>query len=160
MPDVQKNATKEGLAFENLYKEVLKESNVSHFGKHDTITKFYDLDLDEPAHLDFVLPELRVVVELKTMHEWEKKHFQLIPSYAEKHKRGVFSFPNGEMPTFWYVIERRTHRSALKPKIISRTDRQLQNYNLWYNGQNFHIILYDHDTMKGLIHETKTARQG
>ena len=54
MPDVQKNATKEGLAFENLYKEVLKESNVSHFGKHDTITKFYDLDLDEPAHLDFV----------------------------------------------------------------------------------------------------------
>ena len=94
------------------------------------------------------------------MSQWEKKHFQMIDSYANKHKRGVFDFPNGETPTFWYIIERTVHRSALRPKIVSRLDTQHRQYNEWYNPQGFHLIYYDHDTMKGLIHETKIARQG
>lgn len=165
MAITQEQATKEGLRFEKDFRELLKEINndgteIDFMDKRHPLVQFEDYTLDEPAHLDFILPKLDVVMELKTMKEWEKKHYQLIPSYAEKHARGVFDLPNGVRPTFWYIIERQKHRSSVKRDLITRTDTQHRQYNEWFNPQDFHVILYEPTEIKGLINETKIARQG
>ena len=80
MAITQEQATKEGFRFEEDFRKVLKEINIDFGDKRHPLVKFEDYTLDEPAHLDFILPKLDVVMELKTMKEWEKRHYQLIPS--------------------------------------------------------------------------------